>query len=292
MATIGFVARDFDAAIQYWQMQTERTQGAAFLEAKSKLARAKSDHAYARSLTAKATECEWFSIQSEPAFQHVTPSDGPWAEDLDREGALYPVAGTLKLAEQTEYGLKSEVLLGSEETPLIVRITDEYDWPNGQILVLLNGTTVLNLPLVKHENRKLAAKLMAACGDDVRRVTFLESGPMGMRISNSDPNNYSGLEALSVWPVNSILLHLIVAGILFCGMVFPIFGRPRQFEEDTTSDFGKHIRAMGELLAISQDRRSAVSKVQQYRALEIEPIVVDSDNPPQETGNPFKVSRA
>ena len=154
-----------------------------------------------------------------------------------------------------------------------------------------NGSTVLNLPLVEHQNREIAAKLIDECGDAIRRVTFLETGPGGMPpISTADPKAHSGFDALKIWPINSILMHLIIAGTLFCAWVFPIFGRPRKLETDTPSSFSKHIRALGELLALTQDRQSAMAKVQQYRSLKIESIIPEPSNTPEKAGNPFQVS--
>lgn len=292
--TLIYVARDFDAAVEYWRQQRDNSAGTQWIDAQSNFARTQSDHAFARSLTAKRMECKWFSIESDQYFQTVTPSDGPWAKVLDREKANIPVAGKLVRPDEKESAnLKAEVLLGSEETPLVMRIVDEYYWPDSQIIVLLNGASVLNLPLVDHQNRMIAAKLIEEC-QDIDRVTFLETGPAGATISAGNANSYSGFEALTVWPINSILMHLIVAGILFCAMVFPIFGKPRNVEESTPSDFGKHIRAMGDLLSISGDRQAAMAKVQAYRNLKVEPISSDSAAKPQEkeTGNPFKVSQA
>lgn len=285
--TLIYIARDYDAAAEYWSSQANSSKGSQFLKTRSNLARAQSDHAYARSLTGKEMDCEWFSVQSNQRFVQVESGDGAWAGDINLDDANISVAGTLKMPED-KVGRESEILLSSDKTPLIVRVTDKYNWPDGQVIVVLNGASVLNLPLVNYENRKIAAKLIDECRDPVR-VTFLESNPSGLRVSNQDPNSYSGFEALTVWPINVILLHLVVAGILFCTMVFPIFGRPREIINDTPSNFGKHIRAMGELLSLSDDRDAAIAKVRQYRNLQLEPTVTETPKTAHETGNPFKV---
>jgi len=49
-------------------------------------------------------------------------------------------------------------------------------------------------------------------------------------------------------------MHLLALGIVFCFAVFPIFGRPRKLAEAGSSDFGKHIAAIGELMSRTQDR--------------------------------------
>ena len=292
--TLIYVARDFDAAVEYWETQAETTNGTTYLESRSQAARMKSDHALGRSMTATELDCDWFSIESNQSFVETIANDGKWMSDFDKKKTLskikLPVAGKLEIPTSPKRGRKYEVLLGSRETPLVVRLTDEYAWPDGQVIIVLNGSSVLNLPLVEHQNREIAAKLIDECGEEIRRVTFLETGPSGVPISTSDPRAYSGFDALKIWPINSILMHLIVAGILFCAYVFPIFGRPRKLETDTPSSFSKHIRAMGELLAIAQDRQAAIAKVQQYRSLKIEPLVPEPSNTPDKAGNPFQQS--
>lgn len=285
LRTLIYVARDFDAAVEYWDAQSNTSTGTSYLEARSQSARMKSDHALGRSMTAVELNSDWFSIESNQSFVETTVTKGEWASDFDEEISL-PVSGKLELPK-SKGGRKYEVLLGSRETPLIVRLTDQDAWPDGQIIVVLNGASVLNLPLVEHQNRGIAGKLIDECGEKIRRVTFLESGPGTMSISKSDPKAYSGFDALKIWPINSILMHLIIAGILFCAWVFPIFGRPRELKTETPSSFGKHIRAMGELLALTQDRQAAMAKVQQYRNLKIEPLIPEPSNTPEKTGNPF-----
>lgn len=284
--TLIYVARDYDAAIEYWQAIGDSASGSDYLESRSRLARTQADHAYARSLTGVEMKCDWFSIENHQRFTKIHATKGPWSQDLEIAKTNISVAGRMILPE-AEGSRKTEVLLGAPETPLIVRITDEYAWPDGQIVVLLNGSSVLNLPLVNHENRKVAARLIDAC-EDPYRVTFLESDASGIRISNHDPNSYSGFEALTVWPINVILLHLVVAGILFCVMVFPIFGRPRRIVEDVPNQFGKHVRAMGQLLSLSGDREAAINKVQQYRNLRSDVAASESPFVRQEAGNPFE----
>lgn len=287
--TLVYVARDFDAAMEFWSIQAKNSQGSDFLEHRRKLARAESDHAYARSLTGREMDCDWFSMKSSQSFFEVQPDRGPWSSDLDPARARVTVAASLEIPDPSQGTRQYEVLLGSEETPLIVRLVDRQQWPTGQVIIVLNGASLLNLPLVDHENRKIAAQLIAACPEP-HRVTFLESDPAGMRISKGAAKSFSGFSALTVWPMNAIVLHLVAAGVLFCAMVFPIFGRPRRIEDTTLSDFGKHIRAMGELLALSGDRETAMAKVRHYRTLKIEPIAGEPRPASQESGNPFKVS--
>ena len=288
--TLIYVARNYEAAIEYWRLQADRGEATPHIESTRQLARTQSDHAYKRSLTGVESKCDWFSIDEGQKVLSVKPTQGPWAPRIDADHLDLLIAGVLRPQEFDERDFrKSRVMLGAEETPLILEITDEYQWPGGRVLVLLNGSSILNYPLVHHENRKLAGQIIDYC-DSPKRVTFLESGPAGLFVSRSGGKTYSGFEALTVWPMNVILLHLIAAGMLFCVMVFPIFGRPREIAPDSPSNFGKHVQAIQRLLEIANNRELAIERVNQYRQLE-----GDTTTKPQsktETGNPFKVSQA
>ena len=56
-----------------------------------------------------------------------------------------------------------------------------------QLIVVANGSFLLNLPLVNHEHRKLAGKLIDAVGPPGQTVVFLESFAGGPPISD-DPS--------------------------------------------------------------------------------------------------------
>src|SRR2546421_6579701 len=75
----------------------------------------------------------------------------------------------------------------------------------------------------------------------------------------------STLELVKVWPLNAILLHVAVLGMIVCLSRSMIFGRPRDLPGDSPSDFGKHVAALGKLLAATKDRNYAQSRLAQYR---------------------------
>jgi len=58
-----------------------------------------------------------------------------------------------------------------------------------------------------------------------------------------------------------------VLGIVVCLSRSPIFGRPRELPADSPSDFGKHVAALGKLLAATKDRNYAHARLAQYRQI-------------------------
>ncbi|MFO0903268.1 MAG: DUF4350 domain-containing protein [Pirellulales bacterium] len=164
---------------------------------------------------------------------------------------------------------QSETLLESGEgTPLVRRVTEPSvnEWSQGgKVIVVVNGSFLLNLPLVNHEHRKLAAKVIAESSPG-GRVAFLESDAAGLDTYAQEPDAEipSGLELFLIFPINAVILHLVAVGILFCFTVLPIFGRPRQLPREPTSDFGAHIGAVGELLQFAHDRQAARRALDEY----------------------------
>jgi hypothetical protein len=137
---------------------------------------------------------------------------------------------------------------------------------NGELLIVANGSFVLNEPLVNHEHRKLAARLIDHVGTP-KSVAFLESGAGGPMLLETEPEQgiKNGMEIFGVAPFNWIFLHLAVLGAIFCVARFPIFGAPRPLDPAPLSDFGRHVWALGKLLERTGDREFAISRLQHYQ---------------------------
>jgi hypothetical protein len=169
----------------------------------------------------------------------------------------------IELHSRLEPHANAEILLDSKEGALVSRL-----WRgDGRVIVVANGSFLLNLPLVNHEHRKLAADLIAEIGPVPRDVYFLESGPGGAGIVDRDPamGTPTGLEIFNLPPANWILFHLAAVGILLCFARWPIFGRARGLKAEAPSDFGKHVQALGQLLSLSRDRAYAAGRLLHYR---------------------------
>lgn len=171
---------------------------------------------------------------------------------------------------------------GAQPGEILILPDNPADWPlkfsqreplgESQLIVVANGSFLLNLMLVNREHRKLAGKLIGEvqrCGGRQQQVIFLESGPGGPPVRDHDPakRGPSGLEALLAWPTWWMFAHLAFAGILLMLSRWPIFGIPRELPPEDQPDFGRHIEALGELLRRTGDRAYAVSRVLHYRQM-------------------------
>jgi hypothetical protein len=304
--TLIYVGRDFDAAPWYWEhiLADATPEQKSLLQDRFETAQAV--YAAERRLMPKSEDCEWFTVESSPAERKAN-----WLERLAKKATfdLHPKPRQVKSLEgdpawldgvdaaKTDISLLSritppedaDVLLRSGEDVLVSR----QQFGNGRLIVVANGSFLLNVPLVNHEHRKLAGKLIDAIGPPGKTVVFLESrasrlptrarvGPPGFGygkhadrddeeppIRENDPaaSTPTGLEIFGVWPTNWILLHLAAVGVIFCFSRWPIFGRPRTPETPSRSDFGRHVDALAELLKRTRDRVYAMDRIVNYRQI-------------------------
>ncbi|MFH1267590.1 MAG: DUF4350 domain-containing protein [Planctomycetota bacterium] len=259
--TLICVGRDFDAAVWYWDTNAADAPEEQEKEIQRRKWEAKSDFITRAGALSQAEDCDWFTLKGGQKRRQVRSLEGKpeWLDGVD------PSRLEIELNHRMVPSDGAEVLLESEGDVLISAET----FGESRLIVVANGSFLLNLPLVNHEHRKLAGQLIDEVGPPEQTVVFLESGPMGLFPWDEDPTAGppTGLEIFSVWPTNWILLHLAVVGSLFCFFRFPIFGLPRDPEPEGASDFGRHVEALGELLERSGDTAYAASRLAHYQQL-------------------------
>jgi hypothetical protein len=259
--TLIYVGRDFDAAPWYW----EKVQPLAPPEQKAtvgrRLAAARADFQSRRDQSAKIQDCKWFSIERWDRSDKVRKisKDSEWLADID------PAKLEMERCDKLDLAPWADTLLETEDAPLVGSVS----FGASELIVVDNGSFLLNAMLVNHEHRKLAGKLIDRVAGSGKNVVFLESGRDGPPIRESDPtaSASSGLEVFHIWPTNWILLHLAAVGIALCFARWPIFGQPRQAEAVAASDFGRHIDALAALLSRSRNHSFAMSRVVHYQQM-------------------------
>jgi hypothetical protein len=264
--TLVYVGRDFDAAPDYWQTILPTAPPAQQAEAKLRFDEATSTFNQARSSVVDGESCNWFTVKNLAASRNVTTLAGPWSSGVDSAKT------DIQLYSTYQFDPADNVLLSDNRDTLVARrhFHSAASWTTGappsQLIVVTNGSFLLNLPLVNHEHRKLAQHLIDELPAS-SRVVFLESRKGGPPIRDAEPvaRPPNGLAIFSIWPIGGVLLHLAVLGLLFCFARLPIFGVPRDPPEATLSDFGKHVTALGELLQLTGDRNYARARLEQYR---------------------------
>ena len=269
-----YIGRDYDAASAYWAEVRPTAPPEDAGEVQRRLARAKADFAAARAKMPVKGYARWFTAKRDAPRRDIRSLQGPWAQGIDPKKCDIVLAGRLDVPAQADKPAadpplpeKFEPLLTSEGDSLAFRVEDPQTMDDGQVIVVANGSWLLNYPLVNHEHRKLAARLVNECGSP-GKVAFVESYAGGPTVSDADPSDAaSPLAFMDVWPLNAIIIHLTILGIIFCLARSPIFGRPRELPAQSPADFGRHVAALGELLARTKDQSYARARLEHYRSL-------------------------
>ncbi len=254
--TLIYVGRDFDAAAWYWDKVKAGAPAEQVQRIKKAAKTARDEFETDRQAIPASEDCGWFSAQGKLQPRQVRTLRGPWAEGIDASKVEIELNGRMGTADA------AEVLLESEGDVLVTR----EQWGDGQVIVVVNGSFLLNLPLVNHEHRKLAGKLIDEVGPPSQTVVFLESESGGPPIRDEDPSAEvpTGMEVFFRWETGWILWHFAAIGIAFCYSRWPIFGLARRLPQESTSDFGKHVEALAELFRRSGDAGYARRRLAHY----------------------------
>lgn len=280
--TFVYVGRDFDASIEYWGDVLSKVDPKEKLDVMRQRSLAIESFDQLRNYQPAKADYYFYKIERDAPRRVASSLTGPWAKGVDAaktqielrsrmipadEEMIYenfdPVdddSAPIHLVED------SEILLGSGKEAIVARLGSDYS--DNQILLINNGSFLLNLPLVNPEHRKLAAKLVNQCDQPYYApdsVAFLETEG-GVRIMNADQttDGNSGWEWLSKWPLNLVGLQMAWWLIVLCFALYPIFGRAKRLPSAETSDFKKHIDSVGDLLQATDDHGYAQLRVQQY----------------------------
>ena len=167
--TLIYVGRDFDAAPWYWR-KIEPTAPAGQQEAIADL-RAEAEQCLSVGPAARTAHGDMPLVHGplwrrRPARRATSPAILEWLQNID------PSQLEVELNSRMSPRLDMEALLESDEGLIVGRL----DIGQSQLLVVANGSFLLNATLVNHEHRKLAGKLVDAIGPGGRDVVFLESG--------------------------------------------------------------------------------------------------------------------
>lgn len=258
--TLVYVHRDFDAAPAYWLKVGPTASPAQAGDVATRASASASRYASERAgLVNSPPPYGWFNVvvANNPRVITALAGDPAWTAGINQSKL------EIELTSDIQPLATGRVVLSSAAgEPLVIR---EQRANGSQVLVLANGSFVLNYSLINPEHRKLAGKIVDATGKD-HYVVFLAAGS-APSISESETPKNAIFDILKVEPINYVLFHLLAFTLFLIFARYPIFGIPKDDNPDDLSDFGKHIDAMGDLLASQGDERAAYARVQAYRRL-------------------------
>jgi hypothetical protein len=262
--TLIYVGRDYDAAVDFWQIAVESSTGKQNVLARRMLAQSVTEFETRRNTVGLDEQCDWFQMKG-GSEQPAKQLNGLWSNQLTTSNSSIR-QGRIRLVPPTRGAMGArphQVLLGSSAGPLIYRLQPASTF-DGQVIVVTNGSMLMNYSLVNSENRVLA-DLLVAESSRFGKVLFLESGPEDIRISNTDARQGAQWAWVGQPPLNYIVPHFLVLGVIYCFVWFPIFGRARRLPSDSNSNFGLHIESVGRSLANSGQEDEARRIIDRYR---------------------------
>jgi hypothetical protein len=118
---------------------------------------------------------------------------------------------------------------------------------------------------IRSSTTKTASCTQVGFGCGLSGGSFIESGMAAAGRQGPNPAGRPRHGAAQGLAANAISAPH-AAGDLFCLARSPIFGRPK-LRPPSLSDFGKHVAALGQLLARANDRHYAQARLAQYRQI-------------------------
>lgn len=288
--TLVYVLRDYATENTYWQQAARLAEPEQRAEYRRRTARSQLEHL--RLLLERPTLITngWLTAVPLDPPEVIGETTGAWA---DAVGAFEPYSQLeyeLRAFEESDRAVMSQAniplffetgfsdtdaeftpLLGTEaEIPLVARLSHPT-WNGSQIVVVAGGSLLNNFGLLQPASQRLALQLIEACrpkngAGDAPVVGFLYSDHRGILVSSLDPSNMgpSGMEMLTVWPLNLVTLHGAVLGLVICLILLPIFGRPRRLPPRSSADFASHVDAVAALMARTAGEDYARQRISEY----------------------------
>lgn len=285
--TLVVVGRDFDADLLYWQDLLGQTSDPAardFYRYRLALAKARQDQERTRpvddtltlstaptptpapapaatpagtTVDNSALRCDWYHLETTSEFrgEHFR---GPVSEiaDMDQT-AIYCRQWLAPNATAYDF----QPLLMVDGVPFVYSLSLP-EWDGGRVIVIANGSFLLNYSLTNPEHRVLAQSLI----DDLTlwgEVAFLESGGE-VTIRENDYEMHNQWAWIAKPPLLYIVPHLLLWGVIFSFVIFPIFGRPRRLPRKPTTRFRDHVEALGKLLKKTDSPDQARQWIEEY----------------------------
>jgi hypothetical protein len=248
-----YVPRDFDAQAEYWS-EVLRTLPRDAPQSQHDRAEKLKKEAEAPRLTPPwkpreiARAEDWFAVKSpKKATGPVVCKTlgGPWAEGVDPVRASIARDETLKVDSET-------VLLEGDGEPLAIEWTRDN---MSRVLVVANGSFLLNEPLVNASRRPLSRRVVLWAGPEPRKVAFVEG------------HSLVGEATQPPWPPpsNWVLGQLLVLGLAGCLARAARLGRPRAEPSKGEDRPAAHPEALGDLLARGGHAGEARAILEDYR---------------------------
>ena len=255
-----YVVRDFDAVAEYWTNVrddlTDSSESSRRAEAEEKRSAAADwVDRLPRKAKPAADLAEWFEAESGWNPPRVcTKLSGPWAAGIDAEAAGLTVHEPLKTARG------SILLVGDGKALIVDKVIGQ-----GNVLVIANGSFLLNEAIVNPARRPLAELVLQWASREAKPVAIVE-GSFDLGGEAAAPTIWDLLRRIP--SLRWVAIHVGLAALLASLARAPRLGRPRPDPPSGADRPAEHALALGALLArakAAQEARELLDRYQQWR---------------------------
>jgi hypothetical protein len=267
-----YVPCAFDAEAEYWEAveeqlsETERERRGSLVKSLRERAQRSARVPALRADSSRVVRRGFGLRKPKDAGEDYWIFGGPWSRDVDLTGLRLPREAVLEL-EDEEY--EWQVLLKCRGEAIVA----ETEFVGGSKLLLVpNGSFLLNEPLVRAERRKLAERVVQwALEGGGQRVVFVEGAQPTSEPAESD--SLGGMGFLLRDPFRWMAAQFLAVGLAYILFHAARLGRARPLPAAEGERPVRHAEALGDLLARSPDRRSVLAELETYRRRKVEPAV-------------------
>jgi hypothetical protein len=257
-----YIVRDFDGMGEYWRDVLAQLPSTADPDQRAEAEEERVKAAmWTSELPPKAKEAGdskvWFKVPDGWNPPRVLEKlSGPWATGIDA------AAAGLTAHERLEAS-GGRVLLKGDDQPLVLA---KAAAGSGRLLVIANGSFLLNEALVNSARRPLAEKVVAWAGHDHCPIALVE----GFAVSagtQGPPSLWDLIYRLVA--LRWVAIQLSLAGLLAALARAPRLGRPKPEPASDADQPATHAKALGELLArtgASHDARDLLDRYRRWRS--------------------------
>ncbi|WP_161602310.1 DUF4350 domain-containing protein [Tautonia marina] len=204
----------------------------------------------------------WFRFDEETGGADPSVSlGGPWSEGIDPKAAALPLHRALEVSSPAEAAL----LTGDDDRVIVM----DWSWDDpidggdpSAVLVVANGSFLLNAAVVPHARRPLTMKVAEWVGSTPRKVAFVE-GSFLLGAESSMPTPWQVIR--QVPELGIVAGHFLMLALIAALAHAVILGRPRAAPFSGADRPRMHAEALGNLLSRIGSDRAARSLLTTYR---------------------------
>lgn len=200
----------------------------------------------------------WFALEDGIGLHKAKSLGGDWAEGVDPAKASIPIGKNIKIHQDNS----DHLLLSADNKPFVVEWGDSSS--GGSVLLLANGSLVLNASLLNKSRRPLTEHVLDWIdrGGKKAKVAFIEGGS----VTSEPAKTRSFFDLVQIYPFNWICGHLVAIAVLAALAYSPRLGRAVDPPPSHDSErLAAHPEALGLLMSTSVPPKQARQILAEYR---------------------------